>query len=229
MILFVRNCMATNVLTLKNIYKTFPFTDVLHGVDLSVRAGESIALTGESGSGKSTLLHIAGLLESASSGEVIINGRDTNLLNDEQKTQIRRKSIGFVYQFHNLLPEFSSLENVMIPLIINGVSKKEAKEKAGELLAAVGLEHRLEQFPKKLSGGEQQRVSIARALVISPDIIIADEPTGNLDNRTADEVFNLFLRMIENNNMSLLMATHNLELASRLQTQVSLKNGKIVI
>ncbi len=218
-----------NILELRDIHKNFPFVKILHGVNLKIRAGESVALTGESGSGKSTLLHIAGLLEDSSSGEIVVNGELTNTMNDVQKTKIRRKNIGFVYQFHNLLSEFSSLENVMIPLIINGVSKKKAREISQELLFTVGLKHRLNQLPKKLSGGEQQRVSIARALSFSPDIIIADEPTGNLDNKTANEVFDLFLKMIEKNNMSILMATHNLDLAGELQRQVFLQNGQITV
>lgn len=212
-----------------NICKSFPFVDVLQGVNLKIKKGESVALTGESGSGKSTLLHISGLLETASSGEVLFKGQKTNTLNDDKKTEIRRKNIGFVYQFHNLLPEFTSLENVMMPLIINNISKKVAHERAKEILETVGLGHRLNQFPKKLSGGEQQRVAIARALAICPDIIIADEPTGNLDNKTSFEVFNLFVEMIESRRMSLLMATHNLDLASQLQTQVLLQNGRIAL
>lgn len=218
-----------NILELRDVHKSFPFVEILHGVNLEIKAGESVALTGESGSGKSTLLHIAGLLENPSYGEIEVNGQLTNTMNDAQKTKIRRENIGFVYQFHNLLPEFSSLENVMIPLIINGVSKKKAQEISQELLITVGLGHRLSQLPKKLSGGEQQRVAIARALSVSPDIIIADEPTGNLDNKTSHEVFDLFLKMIEENNMSLLMATHNLDLAGQLQRQVSLQNGQIAV
>jgi lipoprotein-releasing system ATP-binding protein len=213
------------VLTISHIYKKFPYVDVLNDINLHIKKGEGVALIGESGSGKSTLLHIASLLESPTSGDVIIDGHSTSRMNDKEKTKIRRENIGFVYQFHNLLPEFNSLENVMMPLLINGVSKEEASEKSNILLKSVGLGHRIKQFPKKLSGGEQQRVAIARALAASPKIIMADEPTGNLDGKTSYEVFDLFLDMIHTKNVTLFMATHNLDIAKKLHRQVLLQNG----
>ncbi|MDR2074702.1 MAG: ABC transporter ATP-binding protein [Holosporales bacterium] len=213
------------MLTISHIYKKFPYVDVLNDINLHIKKGEGVALIGESGSGKSTLLHIASLLESPTSGDVIIDGHSTSRMNDKEKTKIRRENIGFVYQFHNLLPEFNSLENVMMPLLINGVSKEEASEKSNILLKSVGLGHRIKQFPKKLSGGEQQRVAIARALAASPKIIMADEPTGNLDGKTSYEVFDLFLDMIHTKNVTLFMATHNLDIAKKLHRQVLLQNG----
>jgi lipoprotein-releasing system ATP-binding protein len=213
------------MLIISHVYKKFPYVDVLNDVNLHIKKGEGIALIGESGSGKSTLLHIASLLEAPSSGDVIIDGFSTSSMNDKEKTRIRRKNIGFVYQFHNLLPEFNSLENVMMPLLINDVSKEEAIEKSNSLLKSVGLGHRIKQFPKKLSGGEQQRVAIARALSTEPHIIMADEPTGNLDCKTSYEVFDLFLDMVYTKNVTLFMATHNLDLSKKLHRQVLLQNG----
>ncbi len=216
-----------NVLELSHVSKEFPYVKVLHDINLSIKAGESVALIGVSGSGKSTLLHIAALLEKPSTGEVIINGISSAHMDDQEKTKIRKENIGFVYQFHNLLSEFTSLENVMIPLLINGVPKKEAVSKATDMLSSVGLSHRINQYPKKLSGGEQQRVAIARALVINPKLIIADEPTGNLDNHTSLDVFDLFVDMANKRGTALLMATHNTELAQKLQKVIPLECGSI--
>lgn len=222
--------MNKSVLELSHIHKSFPYVDeILNDVCVNINRGESVALVGESGSGKSTLLQIAALLESPTSGNIIINGNVVNNMTDNEKTMIRRKNIGFVYQFHNLLPEFTSVENVMIPLILDGQNKKDATEKAITLLESIGLSHRLHQYPKKLSGGEQQRVAIARALSLTPDIIIADEPTGSLDNRTSHDVFEIFLDMIRLNGTSLLLATHNIDLSLQLQKQASIENGKLTM
>lgn len=221
------------ILELKEICMTFESGDsiieVLNRVNFEIEKGQSVALVGPSGSGKSTLLQISALLETPTSGEVVICGhRVTNKSSDDVKTELRRKHLGFVYQFHNLLPEFSALENVMIPLLMRGiVSKKEAEGRAVDLLKQVGLGHRLNQSPKKLSGGEQQRVAIARALVTDPDIIIADEPTGNLDPSNAEVVFDIFLRLIKEKEMSVFMATHNLELAAKLDKTISLLGEKV--
>jgi lipoprotein-releasing system ATP-binding protein len=215
------------VLELSFISKNFAYVEILRGVDLKIKNGESVALVGESGSGKSTLLHIAALLDRPSSGDVIIENQKTDNLDDSERTCIRRKNIGFVYQFHNLLDEFNAIENVMLPLIISGNNRKDASETAEILLVSIGLKDRLLQYPKKLSGGEQQRVAIARALVIKPNIIIADEPTGNLDNKTSYQVFEMFLDLIQNKGMALFMATHNMELANMLQRIVSLKDGQL--
>jgi lipoprotein-releasing system ATP-binding protein len=190
-------------------------------------AGEGVALVGQSGTGKSTLLQIIALLEGPTSGEVIIDGIRTSELSDDAKTKIRRKNVGFVYQFHNLLPEFTVVENVMIPCIAAGVRRNEAKDRALALLHSVGLRPRIEYSPKRLSGGEQQRVAIARALANEPNLIIADEPTGNLDPATASLVFDLFIGLVRSKNAALLMATHNLELARRLDRSLMISNGVV--
>jgi lipoprotein-releasing system ATP-binding protein len=192
--------------------------NVLHDVNLSVRRGESVALVGESGIGKSTLLQISALLERPTSGDVLINGIMTRSLNNLEKTRIRSSNIGFVYQSHNLLPEFSALENVAIPQFIRGAPRGSAFGRAIELLKAVGLSDRLHHRPQMLSGGERQRVAIARALANAPKIIIADEPTGSLDPKTSFAIFSLLLDLVETGGISMLMATHNLELAERLDT-----------
>ena len=219
------------MLELRNIGMKFKsgesFIEVLKDINFSIDVGQSIALVGPSGSGKSTLLQIAALLEQPTSGSVIINGIDTNEISDEERTKLRRENLGFVYQFHNLLPEFSALENVMIPQILRKIPKKEAEKRARELLDQVELSHRMHQNPKKLSGGEQQRVAIARALANNPNIIIADEPTGNLDPKNSEIVFNLLLDLIRKNNMSVFMATHNMDLAHRLDKVVNLSNGNL--
>lgn len=200
---------------------------ILNNVDFSLYEGESVALIGPSGCGKSTLLQITALLETPTSGTVIINGVDALKLSDNEKTKLRKENLGFIYQFHNLLPEFNVLENVMIPQIIRGMKKSEARKFAENLLEQVGLSHRLSHFPKTLSGGEQQRVAIARALVTNPKLVIADEPTGNLDPDTADVVFNLFLDLVKENKTALLMATHNIDLARKLSKTVSIENGML--
>ena len=220
------------ILELKNIKMEFKSGDsilkILNNANFSLSKGESVALIGPSGCGKSTLLQIAALLETPTSGEIIINGKNALKLSDNEKTKLRRENLGFVYQFHNLLPEFTALENVMIPQIIKGIEKSEAKRISKELLEQVELSHRISHFPKTLSGGEQQRVAIARALATKPKLIIADEPTGNLDPDTSEIVFDLFLKLIRENNTALFMATHNIELARKLNRTISISNGIII-
>jgi lipoprotein-releasing system ATP-binding protein len=200
---------------------------VLDGASLLVGRGESVGVIGQSGIGKSTLLQIAGLLENPIAGDVIVNGQDVRKLTDDEKTAIRRNNIGFVYQHHNLLPEFTALENVMIPLLVSKVPKKEAADRAMQLLDNVGLSHRANHNSRKLSGGEQQRTSIARAMANNPNILIADEPTGNLDPSTAETIFRLFVELTQRMGVSLLMATHNIEFARKLDKTVQICNGII--
>jgi lipoprotein-releasing system ATP-binding protein len=200
---------------------------VLAGASLSVRPGEAVALVGPSGAGKSTLLQIAGLLERPDDGEVSIAGHACNDLPDAQRTAIRRRRIGFVYQYHHLLPEFSALENVVIPQMIAGRGRREAAERAKRLLAHVGLAQRLAHRPARLSGGEQQRVAIARALANRPLLLIADEPTGNLDPHTADQVFDLLLTLVRRGGLAALIATHNHELAQRMDRVLALREGVV--
>ena len=201
---------------------------ILRGVTLSVWPGESVALIAPSGAGKSTLLHIAGLLEHPDDGEVYIDGKPTAKLSDAARTAIRRTEIGFVYQFHHLLPEFTASENVMLPQMIAGLDKGEAKSRANELLAFLGLRERLEHRPSELSGGEQQRVAIARAVANAPRLLLADEPTGNLDPRTADHVFGTLAKLVEATKLAAVIATHNLDLAARMTRRVTLREGRIV-
>ena len=186
--------------------------EILHHLSLELFPGELSALVGPSGSGKSTILHIAGLLERPTSGRVIINQTDTSPLNDKHRTRIRRENIGFVYQFHHLLPEFSALENVMLPQFITGKSKAESQTRAEELLSMVQIQHRSTHRPGSLSGGEQQRVALARALANAPQILLADEPTGNLDPTTAQLIFDIFVTLVRTQSITALIATHNLEL-----------------
>ena len=222
------------VLELKNICMGFKtgdsYIEVLKDINFSINKGESCVLTGKSGSGKSTLLQIAALLEKPKSGDVYIHNNLVKKNDENSRTETRLKNIGFVYQFHNLLPELSALENVMIPqMILNKASKKEIEEKSKDLLDSVGLSHRISHFPKKLSGGEQQRVAIARALANDPDVIIADEPTGNLDYKTSEIVFELLMNMTSNRGMSIVMATHNNELSDKFDKKISLSDGKSFI
>lgn len=217
------------ILSCKDIHRVYQQGDsplhILKGINFDLKAGEIVALVGASGSGKSTFLHVAGLLEKPSSGDVIINGQNVNTSSDAELTRLRRTHIGFIYQFHHLLPEFSALENVMMPLLMTGVPTKQARAKAEVLLDKMGLTHRLTHSPKKLSGGEQQRVAIARALVRDPMILLADEPTGNLDNETADIVFAELMNMIRNQNLAAVIATHDLVLARKMDRIVHLRNG----
>ena len=201
---------------------------VLNGVELALWAGQSVALVAPSGAGKSTLLHIAGLLEHPDRGEVYIDGRATAILPDHERTRIRRNEIGFVYQSHHLLPEFSALENVLLPQLIRGLGQREASKRAIELLSYLGLRDRLSHRPAELSGGEQQRVAIARAVANAPRILLADEPTGNLDVHTADHVFGAFEQLIRASGLATIIATHNMELAARMDRRVTLREGRIV-
>ena len=201
--------------------------DVLKGIDLEVAAGETIALVGASGAGKSTLLHILGTLDRPTSGKVLFKGEDVFRRNDMALAQFRNRAIGFVFQFHHLLPEFSALENAMMPALISGMKKGEAEGIAEGLLRDVGLSHRLTHRPGELSGGEQQRVAIARALVLSPQLLLADEPTGNLDMKTSDEVHDLLAEIHRNKGVTLMIVTHNERLAVRMDRTIRMVDGKI--
>ncbi len=198
---------------------------VLRGAGCYLLAGEAVALVGPSGAGKSSLLHIAGLLERPDAGSVVIGGRDCVQLSDRERTQVRRTGIGFVYQFHHLLPEFTAEENVVLPQMIAGVSRRDAAERSGRLLSAFGLGERLTHRPTELSGGEQQRVAIARALANRPRVLLADEPTGNLDPATAERVFDELLGVIRETGLAALIATHNLELSRRMDRVLHLEQG----
>lgn len=220
------------VLALDHVVRTYKQADasleVIRDATLTVPAGELIGLVGPSGAGKSTLLHVAGLLEMPDGGDVAICGRACGVLSDAARTAIRRTEIGFVYQFHHLLPEFSAEENVILPQMIAGKSRRAARERARDLIAAVGLSERASHRPARLSGGEQQRVAIARALANEPRLLLADEPTGNLDAHTAAEVLDLFLSFVRDNGLAALIATHNVDLASRLDRVVRLEDGVLV-
>jgi lipoprotein-releasing system ATP-binding protein len=200
---------------------------ILRGADLVLIPGEIVALVAPSGSGKSTLLHLAGLLEKPDGGKVFVAGRDAGALSDRERTTIRRDSIGFVYQFHHLLGEFSALENVVLPQMIAGTPKRAAQDRARKLLAAFGLAERVRHLPGKLSGGEQQRVAIARALANDPAVLLADEPTGNLDVATAGIVFEELLATVRTHGLAALIATHNPELAARMDRTVTLRDGRV--
>jgi lipoprotein-releasing system ATP-binding protein len=202
--------------------------EILKEAELALWAGQSIALVAPSGAGKSTLLHIAGLLEHPDAGEVYVDQTATSRLSDTERTRIRRTEIGFVYQAHRLLPEFSAIENVLLPQMIRGLGRKEATKRAVELLSYLGLKNRLTHRPSELSGGEQQRVAIARAVANAPRILLADEPTGNLDPRTADHVFQALSQLVSASGLAVIVATHNLEIAARMDRRVTLKDGAMV-
>jgi lipoprotein-releasing system ATP-binding protein len=202
--------------------------NILKGAELTVWGGQSVALVAPSGAGKSTLLHIAGLLEHPDAGEVYIDQVATSRMSDTTRTQIRRTDIGFVYQAHHLLPEFSALENVILPQMIRGLARKEAVKRAAELLSYLGLKDRLEHRPAELSGGEQQRVAIARAVSNAPRILLADEPTGNLDPRTSDQVFGALSQLVRASGLAAIIATHNRDIAARMDRRVTLKDGQVV-
>lgn len=202
--------------------------DVLKGATASFYPGEAVALLGPSGAGKSTLLHIAGLLERPDSGQVLIGGIDCVKLNDTEQTRMRRMEVGFVYQFHHLLPEFSALENVMLPQLILGLERVEAETRATDLLKSLGLEERWDHRPAQLSGGEQQRVAIARAVANGPKVLLADEPTGNLDPPTAERVFEQLMSLIRHSGVAAVIATHNLDLAARMDRTLRLMDGLLV-
>jgi lipoprotein-releasing system ATP-binding protein len=198
---------------------------VLRGVELTVQPGEIVALLGPSGSGKSTLLQAVGLLEGGFKGSIRLKDEEAADLDDDGRTRLRRELLGFIYQFHHLLPEFSAIENVILPQLVRGADNETARERAGELLSTLGLEYRLDHRPAQLSGGEQQRVAVARALANSPPLILADEPTGNLDEHTADIVFAEFLKLVRGEGSAALVATHNERLAKRMDRVVRLHDG----
>ncbi len=202
---------------------------VLKDLSLSIDKGEMVALVGPSGAGKSTLLQMIGLLDSPTAGTIIINGQQVTGQNERQRTMLRREFIGFVYQFHYLLPEFSALENVVLPQMIAGKSREEAREYATKLLTALGLAQRLEHRPARLSGGEQQRVAIARALANNPKLLLADEPTGNLDPNTASDVFEILVELVKTTGIGAIVATHNLDLAEKMDRIFELKGGKLLV
>jgi len=202
--------------------------DILKGAELAVWPGQSVALIAPSGAGKSTLLHIAGLLEHQDAGEVFINETATSGLSDTARTKLRRIEIGFVYQFHHLLPEFSALENVMLPQLVRGLKKSAAEQRGRELLGYLGLKERVGHRPGELSGGEQQRVAIARAVANAPHILLADEPTGNLDPRTSERVFSALTQLVRASGLAAVVATHNMDLAARMDRRVTLRDGRVV-
>jgi lipoprotein-releasing system ATP-binding protein len=202
--------------------------DILKSAELAVWPGQSVALIAPSGAGKSTLLHIAGLLEQPNSGEVFIDSVATSDLTDLERTRIRRSDIGFVYQFHHLLPEFSAVENVMLPQMIRGLKRSEARTRATELLSYLGLKDRLTHRPAELSGGEQQRVAIARAVANAPRILLADEPTGNLDVRTSERVFATMTQLVRASGLAAIIATHNLDIAAQMDRRVTIRDGGVV-
>jgi lipoprotein-releasing system ATP-binding protein len=222
--------MSDAVLQLQGVQQSFKEAgggrlDVIRAAELALYPGEMVALIGPSGAGKSTLLHIAGILEKPSAGDVIVAGKSSRAMSDDGRTALRRSTMGFVYQYHHLLPEFSALENVIIPQMIAGKSRKAARPRATALLERVGLKGRLEHRPGKLSGGEQQRVAIARALANEPKILLADEPTGNLDLHTADDVFAMLTELVRGLGVAALIATHNLDIARRMDRVVTIREG----
>ena len=223
----------SDALTLDAISKTYNkgkanALTVLSGASLALSPGEVVALVAPSGAGKSTLLHIAGLLDSADEGRVMIGGTDMTGLSDARRTAARREDVGFIYQFHHLLPEFSAIENVMLPQLANGATDTEARAQASQLLTKVGVEHRANNRPAQLSGGEQQRVAFCRALANRPRVLLADEPTGNLDPATSDTVFQALMELVRETGLAALIATHNPDLAARMDRTVHLDNGRLI-
>jgi lipoprotein-releasing system ATP-binding protein len=223
--------MSDAVLELRNIARHYregeTRLDILVDINVAIHPGETVALVAPSGAGKSTLLHIAGLLERPDGGEALISGRPTTLMNDRERTALRRATVGFIYQFHHLLPEFTALENVALPQMINGLEKTEAETRAAQLLDYLKLGARATHRPSELSGGEQQRVAIARAVANAPQLLLADEPTGNLDPRTAEHVFATLMTLASQSGLAALIATHNLELAEQMDRRVTLRDGRI--
>ena len=224
--------MSDLILSINDVSKSYQTSGseiltVLNSIDLSIAAGDLVGLTAPSGAGKSTLLHICGLLDTCDRGTINFLGQDMQKASDMARTLIRRREIGFVYQFHHLLPEFSALENVVLPQLINGKKPQQASNRAIELLSLVDLENRASHRPSQLSGGEQQRVAFCRAVANEPKLLLADEPTGNLDERTSDTVFEALLSLVEVSGMAALIATHNENLAKKMKRRVKLKNGKL--
>ncbi len=213
----------------ENIHKSYGDLQVLKGVELQINKGEIISIVGASGAGKSTLLHIIGTLDKPNEGKVEINDIDTSVLKDKELSLFRNKNIGFVFQFHHLLPEFTALENVCIPAFINRASKKEAEQKAMELLKILGVDERANHKPSELSGGEQQRVAVCRALMNNPAVILADEPSGNLDSASAKELHSLFFKLRDELNQTFVIVTHNEELANMADRKLIMKDGKIIV
>lgn len=224
--------LKTPILEMRGVYRSFKqggqVLQVLRGIDLEIAKGEIVALIGPSGSGKSTLLQLAGLLERPTKGDIYLEGQKCSALNDGLRTGLRRDYLGFVYQYHNLLSDFTALENVMIPQLIDGVKTKEAEDRARWLLKKMGLEKRTSHRPMEMSGGEQQRVAIARALANMPKLLLADEPTGNLDPKTSEIVFSELMSIIKETGLSALVATHNFDLADRMDRRLKLEGGKLV-
>ena len=219
-------------LDIQNIHRRYQqgneVLDVLNGVNLKIMPGEMVGLVGQSGSGKSTLLHLAGLLEQPSTGAIFVDGVNCGALSESERTSLRATDIGFIYQFHHLLPEFTTLENVMVPQLIAGLNKTEAINRSKSLLDMVGLSERLNHRPSRLSGGEQQRVAIVRSIANVPRVVLADEPTGNLDPKTSFSVFEQLHEIIRMSNIAMLVATHNIELANKMDRKVSMDKGKII-
>ena len=222
--------MTNPILQSKGLQKTYAGLDVavLNGIDLDVEVGEQVAIVGTSGSGKSTLLHLLGGLDAPSAGEVSILGKPLADMNETKRGELRNQSLGFVYQFHHLLPEFTALENVAMPLLIRRTPREVAMASAAEILQSVGLAHRMEHMPGELSGGERQRAAVARALVTKPKCVLADEPTGNLDRHTAHAVFDLLLEMNQIQGVALVVVTHDLELSAKLKRQYKLVDGQLI-
>lgn len=225
--------MSERLLEVAGLSKTFHQGEqsltIFKDLSLHINAGEIVALVGSSGSGKSTLLQMIGLLDTPTTGQIMINGQNAVGLDDNARTRMRREFLGFVYQFHYLLPEFSAQENVVLPQMIAGVSRKEAKARADKILSALGLGHRLDHRPARLSGGEQQRVAIARAIANRPKLLLADEPTGNLDEKTSDEVFQMLLELSRSAGIGALIATHNMDLADRMDRVLELRGGRLTL
>ena len=226
------DALAAAALRLDNVSRRFKEGDgtleIFRNVSLTIKPGELVALVGQSGAGKSSLLHIAGLLEAPSDGEIVLSGAPSSKLSEGERTRLRRDTIGFVYQAHHLLPEFSALENVVMPQLIAGVKKKDAEVEARRILDLMGLSERLEHRPSQLSGGEQQRVAIARAIANHPRLLLADEPTGNLDPRTSGGVFDALMTLVRSEGLAALIATHNFELAARMDRALVLHDGKLI-
>jgi lipoprotein-releasing system ATP-binding protein len=220
------------VIECRNLHKSFADSgldvDVINGINLTIGAGEQLAIMGSSGSGKSTLLHLLGGLDVCTEGEVLINGENFSQLNEKERGLVRNRNLGFIYQFHHLLPEFSALENVALPLLIRGDEVDYAAEQASKMLGKVGLDKRMKHKPGELSGGERQRTAVARALITKPSCILADEPTGNLDHKTAEVIYDLIIQLNEELSTSIIMVTHDARLADRMQNTLMLEDGKFV-